>query len=56
MKADGAPTARAQFYVSLANSARVALVRLRDHLRRTKRDPATVLQQYLAEPDDAAQA
>ena len=56
IKADGNPQPVLALYVSLANSARLALTRLEDHLRKTKRDPATVLQQYLAEPDDAASA
>ncbi len=56
LRADGEPQPALKLYVSLANSARLALVRLEDHLRKQKRDPATVLAQYLAETNDAAEA
>jgi len=49
LKPSGEPQESTRFYVSLANSARLALARLEGHLRERKVDPNEELRRYLAE-------
>lgn len=49
IRADGEPQPVLRFYVSLANSARLALAKLEGHLRERKIDPGEELRRYLSE-------
>lgn len=52
IRADGDPQPVMRLYVALANSARLALTRLEEHLRTRKRDAGAVLAEYLSVEDD----
>jgi hypothetical protein len=54
IRSDGEPQPIMRLYVSLANSARLALARLEDHLRVRRQDPGAALAAYLDAGDDAA--
>lgn len=60
LKPNGEPQPVMRLYVSLANSARLALVRLEAHLRTRTGDPVAALNSYLdatySEEDDAEPA
>jgi len=50
----GDPQPATRLYFVAVNSARLAVVRLNEHLRASKRDHASVLADYLSAEDDAA--
>lgn len=51
LTADGEPQVALSLYVSLANSARLALARLEAHLQTSRSDPNRVLIDYLGADD-----
>ncbi|MBA3841748.1 MAG: hypothetical protein H0X39_03870 [Actinobacteria bacterium] len=56
LKANGEPQGATKFYISLANSARLSLARLEEHVRARQNDPVIDLNRYLEAKRDAPRA